>query len=330
MKRVYVIAEAGVNHNGSPELARQLVTAAAEAGADAVKFQTFRADTLVAPDAPKAEYQKDTTGASESQYQMLKRLELDDAAHFELKALCVDLGIDFVSTPFDVSDIPLLQRIDVPFFKIPSGATTDLPYLSAINDCRKPVVMSTGMSTADEIAAALAVLEDCPVSLLHCTSEYPCPYHDVNLKAMQTLKSRFGLPVGYSDHTPGTEVAIAAVSLGAEIIEKHFTLDCDMPGPDHRASLEPEELKAMISAIRHVSEAIAGDGQKLPVAAEQAISIVARKSIVAKRPIRAGERFTPENLTTMRPGTGISPMRWDEVVGMAATRDFAKGERIVI
>lgn len=330
MKRVYVIAEAGVNHNGSPELARQLVTAAAEAGADAVKFQTFRADTLVAPDAPKAEYQKDTTGASESQYQMLKRLELDDAAHFELKALCVDLGIDFVSTPFDVSDIPLLQRIDVPFFKIPSGATTDLPYLRAINDCRKPVVMSTGMSTADEIAAALAVLEDCPVSLLHCTSEYPCPYHDVNLKAMQTLKSRFGLPVGYSDHTPGTEVAIAAVSLGAEIIEKHFTLDCDMPGPDHRASLEPEELKAMISAIRHVSEAIAGDGQKLPVAAEQAISIVARKSIVAKRPIRAGERFTPENLATMRPGTGISPMRWDEVAGMAATRDFAKGERIVI
>lgn len=330
MKRVYVIAEAGVNHNGSLKLARQLVEVAAAAGADAVKFQTFKADTLVAPDAPKAEYQKATDGTSESQYQMLKRLELDDAAHFKLKVLCKDLGIDFVSTPFDVSDIPLLQRIDVPFYKIPSGAITDLPYLRAINDCRKPVVMSTGMSTEDEIAAALAVLKDCPVSLLHCTTEYPCPYHDVNLMAMQTLKSRFKLPVGYSDHTPGTEIAIAAVSLGAEIIEKHFTLDRAMPGPDHSASLEPEELKAMVSAIRHVSEATAGDGRKSPVAAELAISAVARKSIVAKHPIRAGERFSPENLATMRPGTGISPMRWDEVIGMAATRNFSKGEIIVI
>jgi len=328
MKNVYIIAEAGVNHNGSLEIARKLVEAAADAGANAVKFQTFKADTLVSRDAPKADYQKQTTDAAESQYQMLKKLELNEAAHRELKALCDKLHIDFVSTPFDITDIPLLQTLDMPFYKVPSGAITDLPYLRAINACKKPVVLSSGMATEDEVADALSVLKDCKVSLLHCTTEYPCPFSDVNLKAMLTLKSRFVLPVGYSDHTQGIEVAIAAVALGAEIIEKHFTLDRTMEGPDHKASLEPNELKAMVSAIRNVSAATAGDGTKSPVAAERAIAAVARKSIVAKRAIAKGEVFTEYNLTTMRPGTGISPMRWDDVIGKKASRDFASAEQI--
>lgn len=330
MSRVYVIAEAGVNHNGSLEVARKLVEAAADAGADAVKFQTFRADTLVARDAPKADYQKQTTDAAESQYQMLKNLELDEAAHFELKSLCEARHIDFVSTPFDVTDIPLLTRIGMPLFKVPSGAITDLPYLRAINACGKPVVLSTGMATLEEVAAALAVLQDCPVSLLHCTTEYPCPYADVNLKAMLTLKERFGLPVGYSDHTRGIEVSVAATALGAEIVEKHFTLDRTMKGPDHKASLEPQELKAMVTAIRNVSAAISGTGMKVPCDAERQIAAVARKSIVAKAEIRVGETFTADNLATMRPGTGLSPMRWDDVVGRAAKRNFAKGAQIVL
>lgn len=328
--KVYIIAEAGVNHNGSVEIARMLVEAAAEAGADAVKFQTFKADTLVAHDAPKADYQKQTTDAAESQYQMLKKLELSEAAHRELKALCEELHIDFVSTPFDITDIPFLSELGMPFFKVPSGAITDLPYLRAINATRKPVVLSSGMATEDEVADALAGLKDCKVSLLHCTTEYPCPYADVNLKAMLTLKARFGLPVGYSDHTQGIEVAAAAAALGAEIIEKHFTLDRTMEGPDHKASLEPDELKAMVAAIRHVSEATAGDGRKTPVAAERAIASVARKSIIAKHAIAKGEFFTEDNLTTMRPGTGLSPMRWDEVIGQKSARDFAPAEQIVI
>lgn len=328
MKRVYVIAEAGVNHNGSVELARKLVEAAADAGADAVKFQTFRADTLVSPDAPKAEYQKQATGAAESQYQMLKKLELSDEAHRELKSLCGSLGIDFVSTPFDISDIPLLEGLDMPFYKVPSGAITDLPYLRAINVCKRPVVLSTGMATLEEVRAAIAVLRDCRLSLLHCTTEYPCPFDDVNLKAMLTLRDAFGLPVGYSDHTKGIEVAVAAVALGAEIIEKHFTLDRNMEGPDHKASLEPHELKAMVTAIRNVSQSIAGDGRKVPNPAELAIAAVARKSIVAKRDIRAGERFSEDNLTTRRPGTGLSPMCWDEVVGTVAEHGFEEGEPV--
>jgi len=330
MSNVYLIAEAGVNHNGSLDIARKLVASAAAAGADAVKFQTFRADTLVSPDAPKADYQKETTGAAESQYQMLKKLELDEAAHVELQALCKKLGVDFISTPFDVTDIPLLQKLDIPLFKVPSGAITDLPYLRAINACGKPVVLSSGMATSDEVADALAVLKDCEVSLLHCTTEYPCPFADVNLKAMLTLRDRFGLRTGYSDHTTGIEVAVAAVALGAEIIEKHFTLDRSMEGPDHKASLEPDELKAMVSAIRHVSAAIAGDGTKSPVAAERKIAAVARKSIVAKRPIAKGELLSVDNLATRRPGTGLSPMKWDIVVGQTASRPFAEGEQIVL
>ena len=328
MSRVYIIAEAGVNHNGSLEVAKQLVRTAADAGVDAVKFQTFKADTLVSRDAPKADYQKRTTDAAESQYQMLKKLELSEEAHHELMSLCAELGVAFLSTPFDITDIPFLSSLDMPFFKVPSGAITDLPYLRAINAQKKPVLLSTGMATEDEIAAALKLLPDCEVTLLHCTTEYPCPYKDVNLKVLQTLKTRFGLPVGYSDHTSGIEVSVAAVALGATVIEKHFTLDRTMEGPDHKASLEPDELKALVMSVRHITEALSGDGAKTPVEAERAIASVARKSIVAKCAIAAGEKFSADNLATMRPGTGISPMRWDEVIGLPAHRAFVKGEQI--
>ena len=328
MSRIYIIAEAGVNHNGSLELAKRLVRAAAEAGVDAVKFQTFKADTLVSRDAPKADYQKQTTDAAESQYQMLKKLELSEESHRELKALCAQLGVAFLSTPFDITDIPFLSALDMPFFKVPSGAITDLPYLRAINAQKKPVLLSTGMATEDEVAAALKLLPDCEVTLLHCTTEYPCPYDDVNLKALQTLQTRFNLPVGYSDHTQGIEVSVAAAALGATVIEKHFTLDRTMEGPDHKASLEPSELKTLVTSVRHVTDALSGDGTKTPVKAERAIASVARKSIVAKRAIAAGEVFSTDNLATMRPGTGISPMRWDEVVGCVANRAFSAGEQI--
>lgn len=328
MSRVYIIAEAGVNHNGSLELAKRLVRAAAEAGVDAVKFQTFKADTLVSRDAPKADYQKQTTDAAESQYQMLKKLELSEESHRELKALCAQLGVAFLSTPFDITDIPFLSALDMPFFKVPSGAITDLPYLRAINAQKKPVLLSTGMATEDEVAAALKLLPDCEVTLLHCTTEYPCPYGDVNLKALQTLQTRFNLPVGYSDHTQGIEVSVAAAALGATVIEKHFTLDRTMEGPDHKASLEPSELKTLVASVRHVTDALSGDGTKTPVKAERAIASVARKSIVAKRAIAAGEVFSTDSLATMRPGTGISPMRWDEVVGCVANRAFSAGEQI--
>lgn len=328
MSRIYIIAEAGVNHNGSLELAKRLVRAAAEAGVDAVKFQTFKADTLVSRDAPKADYQKQTTDAAESQYQMLKKLELSEESHRELKALCAQLGVAFLSTPFDITDIPFLSALDMPFFKVPSGAITDLPYLRAINAQKKPVLLSTGMATEDEVAAALKLLPDCMVTLLHCTTEYPCPYDDVNLKAMQALQTRFNLPVGYSDHTQGIEVSVAAAALGATVIEKHFTLDRTMEGPDHKASLEPNELKALVTSVRHITDALSGDGTKTPVEAERAIASVARKSIVAKRAIAAGEVFSTASLATMRPGTGISPMRWDEVVGRMASRAFSAGEQI--
>lgn len=326
---VYIIAEAGVNHNGSMEIARKLVEAAAAAGADAVKFQTFKADTLVSRDAPKAEYQMQTTDAAESQYQMLKKLELSDAAHHELKALCEKLQIDFVSTPFDITDIPFLRDLGMPFFKVPSGAITDFPYLRAINACRMPVVLSSGMATEDEVAEALAVLPDCRIVLLHCTTEYPCPYADVNLKAMLRLRERFGLSTGYSDHTKGIEVAVAAAALGAKIIEKHFTLDRNLEGPDHKASLEPDELKALVGAVRHIEQALAGDGRKIPAAAELKVAAVARRSIVAKREIRRGEVFSDENLTVKRPGDGVSPMRWNDVIGTVAGRSYALDEKIV-
>lgn len=325
--RVFVIAEAGVNHNGSLATAMELVAAAAEAGADAVKFQTFTADKIVSRFAPKAAYQKAATNSEETQYEMLKKLELSREDHLTLMRRCRELGLWFLSTAFDLDGVRFLDSLELPLMKVPSGEITNLPYLMAVNTCRRPVVLSTGMSTGDEVAAALDLLHDCPVTLLHCTTEYPCPADSVNLRAMLTLKSRFGLPVGYSDHTTGIEIPAAAVALGATVIEKHFTLDRMMPGPDHKASLEPAELKAMVLAIRNVELAL-GDGDKVPAPAELKNIPVARKSIVAARAIRKGEVFTDVNLTTKRPGTGISPMRWNEIIGTVAGRDYREDEPI--
>ena len=325
--RVFVIAEAGVNHNGSLETAKALIDVAAQAGADAVKFQTFSADALVLQSAEKAEYQKQTSGAAESQYEMLKRLELSRSDHEVLISECKRCGIQFCSTAFDFDSIRFLDSLDIPFMKVPSGEITNLPYLRMVNACRRPVVLSTGMATMDEVSAALDVFTNCDVTLLHCTTEYPCPYESVNLRAMLKLNDRFGRPVGYSDHTQGIEVSVAAVALGASVIEKHFTLSRDMEGPDHRASLEPAELKALVAAIRNV-ECSLGTGCKKPDPVEMKNITVARKSIVAKRAIRKGEIFSEDNLTTMRPGIGISPMRWDDVIGVAAERDYAPGDLI--
>jgi N,N'-diacetyllegionaminate synthase len=330
---VMIIAEAGVNHNGSLELATQLVQAAAEAGADAVKFQTFRAEAIVTRSAAKADYQVQTTGATESQYEMLRRLELDEAAHVELVRVCQACGIAFLSTAFDFQSLDLLIRLGVHVWKIPSGEITNLPYLRRIGGLRQQVILSTGMSTLPEIQAARAELIRCgtqpnQVTLLHCTTEYPAPFADVNLQALRTLSETFPeSPVGYSDHTQGIEVALAATALGATVIEKHFTLDKTLPGPDHRASLEPDELKAMIRGIRNISLAL-GSAIKQPTAVELKNRAVARKSIVARCGIRQGEAFTFENLDTKRPGTGVSPMRWDEIIGMKAGRDYQPDELI--
>jgi len=329
---VLIIAEAGVNHNGDMKLARKLIDAAAEAGADLVKFQTFRADALVAAHAPKADYQLKTTSAGESQYEMIRRLELTREHHEELIAYCNARGIRFFSTAFDVASVDLLVSLGIDSFKIPSGELTNLPYLRHIGAFGKPVIMSTGMATLEEIGAALEVLDRAGtprerITVLHCTTEYPAPKDEVNLRAMLTIRDRFGVSVGYSDHTQGIEIPIAAVALGATVIEKHFTLDRSMPGPDHKASLEPAELTAMVAAIRNVEVAL-GDGVKRVAKSEAGNVAIARKSIVASRPIRAGEPFTADNLAVKRPGTGISPMRWDSVVGQTAARDFAPDDLI--
>ena len=331
-RSVYVIAEAGVNHNGSLDLAFQLVDAATDAGADAVKFQTFQSAALVSESAEKAGYQKQTTGADESQLDMIRRLELSEADHVALIDRCSERGIDFLSAPFDTASIALLERLGLETLKLPSGAITDLPYLRAVGALGHSLIVSTGMSTLGEVADALTALETAGtpralVTLLHCTTEYPTPPHDVNLRAMGTLAKSFGLPVGYSDHTQGIAVPVAAVALGAVVIEKHLTLDRSLPGPDHVASLEPGEFARMVADIRIVCEAL-GDSTKVPTVAELENARVARKSIVAARDIAAGERLSAENLTTKRPGTGISPMRWDSVVGTAAVRDFARDEMI--
>ena len=330
MKHVYIIAEAGVNHNGSIELAKQLVIKAKEAGADAVKFQTFNTDNLVTKTAHKAEYQISNTGNDNSQYSMLKQLELTKEGFAELKLLCNQLKIDFMSTPFDLESIDLLEHIGVSVYKLPSGEITNYPYLVRLAKTRKPIIMSSGMATIKEVAAAYDVLIEngCKeIYLLHCTTEYPAPFADVNLKAMETLRANFSCPVGYSDHTKGIEVPIAAVALGAEIIEKHFTLDKNMEGPDHKASLNPEELANMVSAIRNIELAI-GDGIKKPSDIELKNREVARKSIVAKTNIMKGEQFTDKNVTTKRPGTGISPMKWNDVIGKTAMRNFEEDELI--
>lgn len=329
---VLIIAEAGVNHNGSIDMACRLVDAAADAGADLVKFQTFRADRLVTRDARKADYQVQVGRAGESQHAMLQRLELTHEDHLTLIQRCALRGIGFFSTGFDIPSVQMLAQLGLSLFKVPSGELSNLPYLQYIGSLGWPVIVSTGMATLSDVEAALLVLEAAGtprerITVLHCTTEYPAPFSEVNLRAMLTMGAVFGVPVGYSDHTTGIEVSVAAVALGATVIEKHFTLDRTLPGPDHLASLEPQELAAMVSAIRNVEVAL-GDGVKRVGRAEGRNKSVARKSIVAARAIRTGEQFSSENLAVKRPGTGVSPMRWDEVVGRTASRDFDVDELI--
>jgi N,N'-diacetyllegionaminate synthase len=327
-----VIAEAGVNHNGDLSVARRLVDAAAEAGADLVKFQTFSAVRLATAQAAKADYQRGDRGAAESQQAMLRRLELTPAMHRELLAHCRARSIGFISSGFDTVSVDLLAGLGLERLKIPSGEITNLPYLRHIGGLRKALILSTGMATLEEVEAALAILEEAGtarerICVLHCNTEYPTPVDDVNLRAMLTIRDAFGVQVGYSDHTLGIEVAIAAVALGAVVIEKHLTIDRQMPGPDHRASLEPHEFAAMVAAIRNVERAL-GDGVKRPSASESKNRPVVRKSLVAACAIAKGESFTTTNLTAKRPGTGLSPMRMDEVLGRLAPRDFAADELI--
>lgn len=332
MNKVFIIAEAGVNHNGSLEIAKKLIDAASDAGADAVKFQTFKADKLVSKKAQKAEYQKETTDSAESQYDMIKKLELDKIAHHELISYCKIKNILFLSTPFDHESIALLHCLEMPIFKIPSGEITNLPYLRLIGSLKKEVILSTGMANLDEIKDALDVLiktgtpKEC-ITVLHATTEYPCPIEDVNLRAMQTIANAFSVRVGYSDHTKGIEVSIAAVALGAAVIEKHFTLDRSMEGPDHKASLEPEELNTMVKAIRNIERAL-GDGIKKPSKSEAKNMPIARKSIVASKTIHIGEVLSSDNIAIKRPGNGISPMRWDEIIGTIASKNYDEDELI--
>jgi N,N'-diacetyllegionaminate synthase len=327
---VFIIAEAGVNHNGNRALAYQLIEAAAQAGVDAVKFQTFKAERLVSRLAPKAEYQRQTTDPAESQFDMLRKLELPWEWHGELQARARELGLQFLSTPFDFESADFLEQLDIPAFKLPSGEVTNLPFLRHIGHKKRPVILSTGMSTLDEVAAALEVLTGAGVprhsiTVLHANTEYPTPFEDVNLLAMQTMAKAFDVQVGYSDHTPGIEIPIAAVALGASVIEKHFTLDRNLPGPDHKASLQPDELRAMVLAIRHISVAL-GDGIKRCSPSETQNRLLVRKSLVAACPIAAGEIFTARNVTVKRPGTGISPMQWDSILGRPASRTYAEEE----
>jgi N,N'-diacetyllegionaminate synthase len=330
--KTLIIAEAGVNHNGDMNLARKLIDVAADAGADMVKFQTFNADRLVTANAKKADYQIQNTDVSESQHAMLRRLELTREMHESLIDHCKTRGIKFFSTGFDIESLEMLAELGLDFFKIPSGEITNLPYLRHVGRYGKPVILSTGMSTLAEIGAALDSLEQTgtprnQITVLHCNTEYPTPMIDVNLRAMLTIKDTFGVAIGYSDHTVGIEVAIAAVALGAKVIEKHFTLDQTLPGPDHKASLEPDELRSMVLAIRNIEQAM-GSGVKQSSASEEKNKLIARKSLIAACNIRAGEFFSETNLTVKRPGTGLSPMRWDEVLGRKAPRDFVLDEFI--
>lgn len=333
MAKTLIIAEAGVNHNGSPETARRLIDVAAEAGADYVKFQTFKADRLVSGSAPKAEYQQAAAPTKgETQYQMLKKLELSEELHFRLIEYCGRQGVKFFSTAFDLPSIDFLASLRLGLWKVPSGEITNYPYLKRIASRHEPVILSTGMCTLADIEAAVQVFLDEGITkqqltLLHCNTEYPTPMQDVNLRAMPALKERFGIATGYSDHTPGIEVPVAAVALGATVIEKHFTLDKTMEGPDHRASLEPHELKAMVQAIRNIEQAL-GSAEKEITPSEAKNRAVARKSIVAACLIRQGEVFTEANLTVKRPGTGVSPMRWNEIIGKQAARDYRPDELI--
>lgn len=332
MSRTYIIAEAGVNHNGDFKQAKQMVWEAKQAGVDAIKFQTFIAKNLVSSIAPKAEYQKETTNKEETQLMMLERLELSFEHFIKLKEYAKEIKIDFLSTPFDNESIDFLSTLDMPFWKIPSGEITNKPYLMKIAKTGLPIILSTGMSTILEIEEALEIFEGYKrenITLLHCNTEYPTPFNDVNLNAMKTMRETFGVNVGYSDHTKGIEVAIAAVALGATVIEKHFTLDKNMQGPDHRASLEPNELASMVSAIRHIEQSL-GDGEKKLSKSEKKNIAIVRKSIVAKKNILKGDVFTEDNIITKRPGNGISPMKWLDVLGKVAIRDFDADEIIEI
>lgn len=332
LNKVIIIAEAGVNHNGNFELAKRMITEAKRAGVDYVKFQTAVPELVISTIAPKAEYQKETTGNNESQLDMCRAIHLPLNDYVRLKAICDSEGIGFLSTPFDLVSIDTLEPLNMDYYKIPSGEITNLPYLRKIASKHRHVIMSTGMCEMPEIEVAIEVLEKegmlrNDIILLHCNTEYPTPYRDVNLAAMKTIGDAFGVTVGYSDHTCGIEIPIAAVALGARVIEKHFTLDCNMAGPDHKASLEPAQLKAMVDAIRNVEQAI-GSTEKHATASETPNKIVARKSIVAARDIAKGEILTEENITVKRPGNGISPMKWDSVIGMVACRDFKYDELI--
>ena len=330
--KVFIIAEAGVNHNGSLDLAKRLIEIAVDSGADAVKFQTFKAESLVSKNAQKADYQKQTTDASESQFDMIKKLELDVETHKELIAYCQEKDIMFLSTPFDHESIDLLSDLGLQIFKIPSGEITNLPYLRHIGSLGKQVVLSTGMSNLEEVSDALDVLINAGtfkdnITVLHANTMYPTPMEDVNLNAMLTMQKEFGVDIGYSDHTLGIEVDIAAVAIGASCIEKHFTLDRVMDGPDHKASLEPEELKAMVGAIRNIERAL-GSSEKKPSSSETVNINVARKSIVASQSIKKGDKLSSKNITTKRPGTGINPMKWDEIIATSAKKDYRMDDPI--
>jgi N,N'-diacetyllegionaminate synthase len=330
MSEVLIIAEAGVNHNGDINIAKKLVDAAAQIGVDIIKFQTFCPEQMVSKRAVKAEYQKKQANKEESQLDMLRNLMLQPADYRELAGYCAARGVAFLSTPFDLASIDFLLTLDMQFWKIPSGEITNLPYLIKIAQTGKPVVLSSGMSTMDEIHHAIGVMRKNgagKITVLHCNTEYPTPFEDVNLRAMETIRKELDIEVGYSDHTLGIEVPIAAAALGATVIEKHFTLDKNMEGPDHKASLEPDELAAMVKSIRNIEKAM-GEGIKAPSPSEKKNIAIARKSIVAKRDIRAGETFSEDNIAAKRPGNGISPMKWFEVIGQKAKREFMEDELI--
>ena len=329
---VFIIAEAGVNHNGSTDLAKKLIDVAVNSGADAVKFQTFKAENLATKNAQKAKYQKDATYIKESQFAMLKKLELNIEVHKELILYCNSKKIVFLSSPFDHESIELLKSLDLEIFKIPSGEITNLPYLRHIGKLNKRIILSTGMSTIVEVKNALDVLINSgtkkdKIIVLHANTEYPTPMEDVNLRAMVTIGKELDVDFGYSDHTLGIEVDIAAVAMGASCIEKHFTLDCNMDGPDHKASLEPNQLKAMVTAIRNIEKAL-GNGIKKPSKSELPNIQIVRKSIVAKTKIKKGEILTEQNLSAKRPGIGISPMKWDDIIGTKSPKDYNEDELI--
>jgi N-acetylneuraminate synthase/N,N'-diacetyllegionaminate synthase len=336
MSKVIIIAEAGVNHNGDIQLAKKLIDVAVEAGVDYVKFQTFKADKLVSREAKKASYQnKNINDGDDSQYNMLKKLELSHENHLELISYCKERNIKFFSTAFDVEGVNYLNDLGLSFFKIPSGEITNYPYLKAVALCGKPVIMSTGMCSEIEIKEAVDVLikfglKKGAISILHCNTEYPTPMKDVNLKAMLAIKQKFEVKVGYSDHTLGIEVPIAAVALGATIIEKHFTLDRNLPGPDHVASLEPNELKAMVDAIRNIELALSGDGEKIPSESESKNIAIARKSIHLNKNLSKGHIITDKDIISLRPGDGISPMEWENIVGKILKENKKEFDKLLL